>query len=34
MLLNKGANPNVVAKGHSPLSLCIINGYDEVRCLH
>lgn len=28
LLLGAGANVNVVAMGHSPLSLAILNGYD------
>ncbi len=30
LLLRAGANVNVVANGHSPLSLAILNGYDTV----
>lgn len=31
LLLKHGANPNLIACGHSPLSLAIMHGLDEVR---
>ncbi len=35
LLLGAGASVNVVAMGHSPLSLAIINGHDKVStCTH